>query len=101
MKTHPRSRACSCPETPARGERFDRAIATCRADRSAARRAIAHTALFERAIRRSRRHSRNSRRAKKKEAPIRDAGKDFLARAIGSRTRGIRAIDDARFARDR
>ena len=69
-------------------------------------------ALFERAIRRSRRNSRNSRRAKKKEAPIRDAGKDFLARAIGSRTlrdsrdrrREVRArsmIDDSRVARSR
>ena len=112
MKTHPRSRACSCPDTPARGERFDRAIASVRADRSAARRAIAHMALFERAIRRSRRNSRNSRRAKKKEAPIRDAEKRFsrardrISNAGDSRDRRreVRArsmIDDARVARSR
>ena len=110
MKTHPRSRACSCPETPARGERFDRAIATRRSIGRATR-DRAHGAF------RTRNTSISAKFAKfaphkKKEAPIRDAGKDFLARAIGSRTlrdsrdrrREVRArsmIDDSAVARSR
>ena len=110
MKTHPRSRACSCPETPARGERFDRAIGACRSIGRATR-DRAHGAFRTRNTSISAKFAKFAPREKKRSADPRrrkrfSRARDRISNAGDSRDRRREGrarsmIADARVARSR